>query len=273
MTDRRVYLNDLSMLPPRPLTVAEVESLDTRHWTLYECNGISRIPASLNIGYFWRGDELWGNINPQTKPLDAVQIIFYRDIKDGVRVTQPIEVVPTEKELRLIAYSRYIQSCASMQPQADIKVGAPVVKDSSDLLSMVSPEVIDALEVAVISDSARQWVKENTREYRPDGGMLGRGKAISVDEALSLLPALQEAGFVPYRSQWTDNSRLFPVYANDGGITATVWHGFVREINGKHEIVAIEHWNEHMADFKARTGLTLVEVMECPHLIHATEKY
>lgn len=114
----------------------------------------------------------------------------------------------------------------------------------------------------MVSDSAREYVKSHTREYDPKGGMLGRGRIMSVDEALFLIPAIREADFLPYRSSWTDNNRFFPIYAADGGLSASIWHGFVRERNGKHEIFAVEHWHEHMAEFKARTGLTLLEAME-----------
>ncbi len=114
----------------------------------------------------------------------------------------------------------------------------------------------------MVSDSARQWVAANTREYDPKGGMLGRGNPMTVDEALFLIPAFREAEFIPYRSEWTDNSRFFPIYGGDGALSASIWHAFVRERNGKHEIVAIEHWNEHMTEFKSRTGWSLLEAME-----------
>lgn len=85
-----------------------------------------------------------------------------------------------------------------------------------------------------------------------------------VDAALLMIPSLRESGFIPLRLPWgtSPNNRFFPMYGNSGALSACVWHAFTRERNGKHEIVAFEHWTEHMTDFKARTGLSLVEAME-----------
>lgn len=120
---------------------------------------------------------------------------------------------------------------------------------------------------AITCDAARKWVAASTREYDPKGGFLGRGQILTVDEALFVLPALCGAGFIPYRHSWMGNKpegRFHPIYGCDGSLCATVWHAFVRERDGKHEIVTVEHWDEHLAEFRTRTGLTLAEAMENP---------
>lgn len=104
-------LNDLSTLPPRPLTTEELEGLDTTGWnrvpvSLIKNNPVNRFPFSANEPSYWIGNELWKTITPQSMPLDIVHAIFWRDWEDGNRVTLPISVEPIEEELSLIADRR-----------------------------------------------------------------------------------------------------------------------------------------------------------------------
>lgn len=144
-------------------------------------------------------------------------------------------------------------------------IAVPAVSLFGDLPFRFGTAVAKSMD-KMVSDAARQWVADNTREYNPSGGDLGRGVCMPVDEALFIVPALREAGFTPYRLQWVPSfmmeSRFFPVYSASGTLAAQVWHAFVRERDGRHQIVAIEHWDAHLSDFKSRTGLTLAEAME-----------
>ncbi len=115
----------------------------------------------------------------------------------------------------------------------------------------------------MVSDSAREWVHMNTREYDPNGGMMGRGIWMQIDEMLLVVPALRDAGFVPFRLPACPLSyRITPVWGADGAMSSVVWHAFVREHEGKSEIVAFEHTHKHLTDFKSRTGLDLLQALE-----------
>ncbi len=103
-------LNDLSTIPPRPLTAPELESLDTSGWTRQrddvEIAGrswtVDRYPVSLNEGYWTDSSgQRWGNVTAQCRPLPFVQVIFWK-MENGIKVTQPIEVEPLESELSKI---------------------------------------------------------------------------------------------------------------------------------------------------------------------------
>ena len=142
-------LNDLSTLPARPLTEAELSSLNTSGWKRHEVEFsgkiVFRIAVCQNNGQFWVGDELYGNITPQCKPLDAVQVIFYRDLPNGVRVTQPIEVEPTEDELRSIASHRRAlgwwrenSNARSVRTQDSER---PILADTDSMLSTLDIDV------------------------------------------------------------------------------------------------------------------------------------
>ena len=144
---------------------------------------------------------------------------------------------------------------------------AITILPAQSLFGDVPRQLGASVQRSVATDAARKWVSASTREYDPKGGLLGRGQILTVDEALFVLPALCEAGFIPYRHSWMENKpegRFHPVYGCDGSPCATVWHAFVRERDGKHQIISIKDWNEHLAEFKARTGLTLAEAMESP---------
>ena len=96
----RKLLNDLNKMTDEELKVLEVSGWKQYTYMHPQGDMVERFPVNQNDGYFWRGDDLLGNITPQCKLLDAVQVIFYQDLENGVRVTQPIEVVATEKELK-----------------------------------------------------------------------------------------------------------------------------------------------------------------------------
>jgi hypothetical protein len=104
-------MNDLSTIPPRPITDEELAELDTTGWTRVRDHVkfgdkewyVDRFPVTVNDGHWTRNGERWGNITAQHRSLDAVQVIFQRIDPDGVVITQPIEVVPTAMELESIA--------------------------------------------------------------------------------------------------------------------------------------------------------------------------
>jgi hypothetical protein len=105
-----INLNALQSLPPRPLTDVELATIDTTDWKRYSvklgAKNIDRFQVDQNATLFWKEGNLCFNITPQSKPLDAIHAIFYRDLEDGTRMIQPIEIVPTNWELEQISQRR-----------------------------------------------------------------------------------------------------------------------------------------------------------------------
>ena len=116
--------------------------------------------------------------------------------------------------------------------------------------------------LTIVDQAMRHWVKSHTREYDPNGGDLGRGECIPVNQVRALLPHLKDLGFAPYLAlSWQPDSQFHPVYGSSGALCALIWYAFVRERDGKHEIIAFEHTDFQIADYHQRTGLTLVEAI------------
>lgn len=132
------------------------------------------------------------------------------------------------------------------------------------LMGVAAVAGVAKVPLSAITDAQNQWIKENASEYDPYHGMLGRGRTASVEHVVQMAPVILNAGFVPYLAPghgWGD-SRWLSVYGADGAPMASVWHAFVRERSGKHEIIAFEHSLKDLTEFKSRTGLTLDQAMK-----------
>lgn len=110
-------------------------------------------------------------------------------------------------------------------------------------------------------------VQRLIRSHDPASGDMGRGHQIPIEKMLEMVPVLYAAGFswyscpdpivCPLRTADEIDRRFFAVYGATGKRTDLTWWAFVREKNGKSEVVAFECDSREGERFYAKTGLSL----------------